>query len=186
MRADRDIRHAVPSDADALARIYNQGIEERRATFETQWRTPAEMAARLEDARHPCLVALDAQGKVIGWAALSAYRARECYAGIAEFSIYFDREARGQGRGVALLSALVDAARERGFWKLVSRVFPANAASRALCRRCGFREVGVYEKHGRLDGRWLDVVIVERLIPENLGPAASAPAPSSVGANDEK
>jgi phosphinothricin acetyltransferase len=67
-----------------------------------------------------------------------------------------------------LLTALIDAARGRGYWKLVSRVFPFNTASRALCRACGFREVGVYEKHSRLNGDWLDVVIVERLMPENL------------------
>ena len=71
--------------------------------------------------------------------------------------------------------SLIEAARDRGHWKLVSRIFPANVASRALCRRCGFREVGVYEKHGRLDGRWLDVVIVERLIHENIVPT-NAPA----------
>jgi phosphinothricin acetyltransferase len=70
--------------------------------------------------------------------------------------------------GRTLLDALVGVAKDRGDWKLVSRIFPFNTASRALCRACGFREVGVYEKHGRLDGRWLDVVIVERLIPENL------------------
>ena len=64
------------------------------------------------------------------------------------------------------------AARDRGYWKLVSRIFPFNDASRALCKSCGFREVGVYEKHGRLDGRWLDVIIVERLIPESLSTGA--------------
>ena len=103
-----------------------------------------------------------------GWAALSIYRSRPCYAGIAEFSIYLDRAARGRGVGRQLLAALIDAARDRGYWKLVSRVFPFNTASRALCRSCGFREVGIYEKHGCLDGVWLDVVVVERLIPENL------------------
>ena len=79
-----------------------------------------------------------------------------------------DRAARGRGVGRQLLAALIDAARDRGYWKLVSRVFPFNTASRALCRSCGFREVGIYEKHGCLDGVWLDVVVVERLIPENL------------------
>ncbi len=105
---------------------------------------------------------------VIGSASLSSYRPRACYAGIAEFSIYLDRRARGRGLGRPLLNALVDTARQRGYWKLVSRIFTFNQASRALCRACGFREVGVYEKHGQLDGAWLDVVIVERLIPENL------------------
>jgi L-amino acid N-acyltransferase YncA len=162
------IRLAVPADAPAIAGIYNQGIAERGATFETTPRTAADIAPRVTDGeRYPTLVAEDA-GQVIGWASLSSYRPRECYAGIAEFSIYLDREARGRGTGRRLLEALVDAAKARGYWKLVSRIFPFNSASRSLCAACGFREVGIYEKHGRLDGRWLDVVIVERVIVENL------------------
>lgn len=162
------VRPAERHDTEAIARIYAQGIAERGATFETAPRSPEEIAARLQDAdRFPVLVA-DAGGAVVGWAGLGSYRPRACYAGIAEFSIYLDREARGRGIGRRLLDALIDAARMRGYWKLVSRIFPSNHASRALCRACGFREVGVYEKHGRLDGRWMDVVIVERLIPENL------------------
>jgi L-amino acid N-acyltransferase YncA len=74
----------------------------------------------------------------------------------------------GRGIGRQLLEALADEARGRGYWKLVARIFPFNEASRRLCRASGFREVGVYEKHGRLDGRWTDVIIVERLIQENL------------------
>ena len=162
------IRDATPADAVSIAIIYNQGIEDRLATFETVPRTEADIAARLNDsARYPILVAQQG-ATILGWAGLSSYSGRECYAGIAEFSIYLERTARGQGLGRQLLSALVDAARQRGFWKLVSRVFPENAASRAICRACGFREVGVYEAHGRLDGRWLDAVIVERVIRENL------------------
>jgi phosphinothricin acetyltransferase len=162
------IRPAAASDADVIAAIYNQGIDDRGATFETAPRTAGDIAARLaESDRFPLLVADDG-GSVLGWAGISAYRPRACYAGIGEFSIYLDRAARGRGIGRALLASLVDAARDRGYWKLVSRVFPFNAASRAVCRSCGFREVGIYEKHGRLDGQWVDVVIVERLIPENL------------------
>jgi L-amino acid N-acyltransferase YncA len=161
------IRYAEAADAPRVAQIYNQGIEERCATFETQPRGDADMAARIADPRYPLLV-IETAGDVQGWAGLSGYRERACYAGITEFSIYLAREARGKGLGRPLLNALIDAARERGAWKLVSRIFPFNTASRALCRQCGFREVGVYEKHGQLDGRWLDVVIVERLIPENL------------------
>lgn len=162
------IRPATEGDAAAIASIYNQGIEDRGATFETAPRTAADILARLEEGRRfPVLVAEDAR-TVIGWAGLSAYRPRACYAGIAEFSIYLERAARGRGVGRQLLASLIDAARDHGYWKLVSRVFPSNAGSRALCRSCGFREVGTYEKHGRLDGQWLDVIIVERLIPENL------------------
>ena len=163
-----EISFATTADAAAIAGIYNQGIEDRGATFETQPRTADEMAARIADGeRFPLLVARD-HGVPVGWAGLSSYRPRACYDGIAEFSIYIDRASRGQGVGRQLLTSLVDAARDRGYWKLVSRIFPSNAGSRALCRACGFREVGTYEKHGRLDGQWLDVVIVERLIPENF------------------
>jgi phosphinothricin acetyltransferase len=163
------VRRAGPDDAAAIARIHNQGIADRVATFETTPRSEADVLERLAGAdRLPLLVAEDAEGRVVGWAGVSPYRARDCYAGIGEFSIYLEPEARGRGVGRRLLESLIDAARERGYWKLVSRVFPFNTASRALCRACGFREVGVYEKHGRLDGRWLDVIIVERLIAENL------------------
>jgi len=162
------IRPASVDDAAAIASIYNQGIEDRGATFETELRAPADIVARLNHTgRFPLLVA-EGEERIVGWAGLSSYRPRDCYAGIAEFSIYLDRGARRSGVGRQLLTALIDAARERGYWKLVSRIFPFNAGSRALCRSCGFREVGTYEKHGRLDGRWLDVIIVERLIPENL------------------
>jgi phosphinothricin acetyltransferase len=169
------IRPAIHADAAAITRIYNQGIAERGATFETEPRRVEDVARRIDEAaRYPLLVAID-RDAVIGWAGVGSYRARPCYAGIGEFSIYLDRDARGRGIGRQLLDALVEAAAARGYWKLVSRVFPFNAASRSLCRRCGFREVGVYEKHGRLDGRWLDVVIVEKLIPQNLtGDAAGA------------
>lgn len=162
------IRPARQEDAEAIAEIYNQGIADRRATFETEPRQAADIIAKLRDQdRFPTLVA-DADGRVQGWAGLGRYRPRACYDGIAEFSIYLDLGARGRGVGRQLLEALIAAAAERGHWKLVSRIFPDNAASRALCRAAGFREVGVYEKHGCLDGKWLDVIIVERLIPQNL------------------
>jgi L-amino acid N-acyltransferase YncA len=163
------IRPASISDAPVIAAIHNEGIAERSATFETTPRRAADIRERLgETDRFPLLVAVDADGDVLGWAGLGGYRARECNAGIGEFSVYLAHGARGRGIGRQLLEALIAAARERGYWKLLSRIFTFNAASRALCRATGFREVGIYEKHGRLDGRWLDVVVVERLIDENL------------------
>lgn len=163
------VRRARREDAAAIAEIYTQGILERIATFESEPRTPEMMLAWLaeRDERHPVLVA-EWDGRVLGWASISSYRPRACYAGVGEFSIYLHRDARGQGIGKVLLGALIDEARRLGYWKLLSRVFPFNTASRRLCAALGFREVGVYEKHAKLDGRWLDVVIVERLIPENL------------------
>src|SRR5215468_7263486 len=106
--------------------------------------------------------------KIGGWAGAGPYRMRECYRGIGEFSIYVRRDWRGRGVGGLLLARLISEAERLGLWKLLSRIFLFNGASRRLCRKHGFREVGVYAKHARLDGRWLDVVIVERLIRNNL------------------
>lgn len=163
------IRRASPDDAAAVAEIYNQGIRRRIATFQTEERTPEERRRWIEahGGRHPVLVA-EVDGRVVGWASLSAYRARACYDGIGEHSVYVHEAYQGCGVGRRLLAALIREAAELGYWKLVSRIFTFNEPSRAAHRACGFREVGVYEKHARLDGRWLDVVIVERLIEQNL------------------
>ena len=119
------IRHAGPSDAPTIADIYNEGIVDRSATFETQPRTADDILGRLADSeRFPMLVAVE-EGVGRGWAALSVYRSRPCYAGIAEFSIYLDRAARGRGVGRQLLDALIDAARHRGYWKLCPASFPS-------------------------------------------------------------
>lgn len=159
-------RAASPQDANALARIYNQGIEDRGATFEVRPRSAEEIAAWF-DGIHPIVVVEEEGGEILAFAATFPYRPRECYSGIAETSVYVAREARRRGAGRIALAALIDAAERAGFWKLLSRVFPENQASRRLVRSLGFREVGVYEKHARLDGQWRDVVIVERLLPVN-------------------
>jgi phosphinothricin acetyltransferase len=155
-------RAATPDDAAAIAVIYTQGIEDRTATFETRPRAAVDVLPWL-GGRHPVVVVEDA-GRVVAFAAASTYRPRECYAGVAECSVYVARADRGRGAGRVALAELMTACAAAGFWKLVSRVFPENAASRALLRRLGFREVGVYEKHAQLEGVWRDVVIVERLL----------------------
>jgi L-amino acid N-acyltransferase YncA len=160
------VRPARLEDAEAIARIYNEGISDRVATFETRLRTADEVRPWLAG-MHPVVV-VELEGAVIAFAATSAYRLRECYAGIAEASLYVTRSARGHGAGRKALTALIEAAAQAGYWKLVSRVFVENDASRTLCRKLGFREVGIYQKHARLDGEWRDVVIVERLISPNL------------------
>ncbi|HEY3218664.1 MAG TPA: arsinothricin resistance N-acetyltransferase ArsN1 family A [Candidatus Limnocylindria bacterium] len=159
------VRAAGAADATDIARIYNEGIAERSATFETKQRTAEDMAKVLAEraARYP-LIVVERDGRVIAWAGASEYRPRECYAGIAEFSVYVDRQARGTGAGTAAMRGLIEACAAKGFWKLVSRVFPENTASRRLLASLGFREVGVYERHGKLDGEWKDVVIVEKRI----------------------
>lgn len=162
-----EIRPAVPSDAPGIAAIYSQGIRDRIATFETRERAADEMVSRIQDARYPFLVA-EMADEIAGWVAASEYRPRDCYAGVAEFSVYVAREHRGAGIGRALMEGFLPACADSGFWKLLSRVFPENRGSRALLAACGFREVGIYEKHAQLDGVWRDVVIVERLLPQNL------------------
>lgn len=159
-------RPATPADADAITRIYNEGIRDRTGTFETRERTAAEVRQWF-DGRHPIVVVESDGGDVVAFASTSAYRPRECYAGIADFSVYVSRAKRGRGAGRLAMAALIDRARDAGLWKLVSRVFVENTASRRLLESVGFREVGIYQKHARLDGRWRDAVVVERLIPEN-------------------
>lgn len=158
-------RLATVADAARIAAIYNDGMADRVATFETRLRSPAEVA-RWFDGVHPIVVA-ERDGVVAGFADTAAYRPRDCYAGVAEFNVYVAREWRRRGVGREVMVSLIDAAEAAGFWKLLSRVFVENAPSLGLLRSVGFREVGVYRRHARLDGVWRDVVIVERL----LGPA---------------
>src|SRR5690348_12425246 len=157
------IRAAEPPDAVAIAAIYNQGIEERNATFETRLRTAADFA----DAEPPFLVAMG-DGEVKGWARLAPFNPPDCYAGVGVASSYVDRQARGQGPRRAAFDAPTTAAERAGGGKLIGGVSPENEASVALCRAAGCREVGVFRRHSRLDGEWRDVLYVEKLI----GPAA--------------
>jgi phosphinothricin acetyltransferase len=156
------VRDAAAGDLAAVAAIYNQGIAERVATFETSPRTEDDLAAWLTS-RLPFLVATDGD-EVLGWTRVSAYSDRCVYDGVGEHAVYVAGAARGRGVGRALLSALADASAARGLYKLTSRIFTDNTASRAAHRAAGFREVGVQERHGRLDGQWKDCVLVERLI----------------------
>jgi L-amino acid N-acyltransferase YncA len=160
---DLRIRPAAQADLAAIAHIYNQGIRGRQATFETRERTADDVAGWLGDPRHPVLVA-ESAGRVVGWVAASTYRPRDCYAGIAEFSVYVDESARGRRIGDRLMEVFLPACQAAGCWKVLSRIFPENSASRALCARHGFREVGTYRRHAQLDGAWRDLVIVERLL----------------------
>jgi phosphinothricin acetyltransferase len=164
-------RLATPADAEAIAAIYNEGIADRIATFETEPRTPQQLGQQLIDKgdRFPTVV-VERGGIVVAWASAGPYRARPAYAGVAEHSVYVARAARGTGAGRVALEALCRVYRERGFWKIVSRIFPENTASLVLHERCGFRVVGTYRRHGKLDGQWRDCVIVERLLDD--APAA--------------
>jgi phosphinothricin acetyltransferase len=159
------VRLATVEDASAIARIHNEGIADRVATFETEPRAAVQVAAALAEKgdRYPTIVVVR-DGEVVAWASAGPYRNRAAYAGVAEHSVYVARSARGTGIGRVVLDGLCHAYAERGFWKIVSRIFPENVASLALHERCGFRVVGVYRRHGRLDDEWRDCVIVERLL----------------------
>jgi L-amino acid N-acyltransferase YncA len=159
------VRPGQPADAAAIAAIYNEGIADRMATFETEPRRPEDVLGWLGESAPPLVVA-ESGGEVIGWARAGEYSDRCVYAGIGEYAVYVARAARGNGVGRKLLEALTEAAERRGYHKLVSRIFPENEASLALARACGFREVGVHRNHGKLDGAWKDTVVVERLLGE--------------------
>ncbi len=162
------VRSARKEDAAAIARIHNQGIEERSATFETEPRRLEQVAARIADPRQPVVVA-ERDGVVVGWAGVSRENNRCTQVGVGEYTIYVDRDARGTGVGVPLLEGVLAAAEEAGYWKVMGRIFSTNESSVALARRCGFYEVGMHRRHGRIDDEWMDVLVVERL----LGDAAS-------------
>jgi L-amino acid N-acyltransferase YncA len=156
------IRAATARDLSSIASIYNEGIRGRNATFETTDRSIEDVTPWLDDAESPLVVAED--GVVQAWARAATYRARAAYLGVRDVSVYVTAPARGRGAGSALIASLIDACERLDYFKLVARLFPENTASRALFRRNGFREVGLYERHGQLDGAWRDVLIVERLI----------------------
>ncbi len=148
-----------PEDWDAVRAIYMEGIATGNSTFEQSapdW--PAWDQGHLPS----CRLVARVDGEVLGWTALSPVSGRRVYAGVAEFSIYVAERARGRGIGAALLQALIDASEQEGIWTLQSGIFPENTASLELCRRCGFRVVGTRERIGSMDGRWRDVVLLER------------------------
>ena len=134
------IRNATLDDSAAIAEIYNQGIEDRVATFETALRSAEDQRAWLQaNAGHYPAVVAQIDSEIIGWAGAGPYRDRECYRGIGEFSMYVRRDCRGRGVGDLLVAALISEAERLGLWKLLSRIFTFNEASRGLCRKHGFR-----------------------------------------------
>jgi phosphinothricin acetyltransferase len=159
------VRRAGEADSAAIATIYNQGIEDRVATLETELRTPEErrewLSARGE--RHPVFVA-ERDGRVVAWASLNRFNPRPAYDHVADLSIYVDRAERGRGVGRALLPRLIEEARRIGFHKMVLAAFPTNGPGMKLYEAMGFARVGIYKEQGMLDGRWVDVIVMERLL----------------------
>lgn len=189
------VRPAAPADAEAICRIYNQGIEDRIATLETELRTPDERRQWLagRSPRHPVIVAeaqidglsadpeparaslrppsvsaglmAPATTTPIAWASLNVFNAREAYRHVADISVYVERAWRGKGAGRVLLEKLDELGRQHDFHKLVLSAFPFNSGGMALYERLGYRTVGVYREQGRLDDKWVDTIIMEKLLP---------------------
>jgi len=192
------VRLAAAPDAEAICRIYNQGIEDRVATLEMELRTPDERRQWLagRTPRHPVIVAELAEvivaGTVrpaltegglrqarpgsasadnpsssigpVGWASLNVFNAREAYRFVADISVYVERGWRGRGVGRVLLEKLTELGRAHGFHKLVLSAFPGNAGGMALYTKSGFRTVGVYHEQGQLNGKWVDTIVMEKLL----------------------
>ncbi|MGY8715602.1 MAG: N-acetyltransferase family protein [Candidatus Poseidoniales archaeon] len=144
-----------------MTKIYNKMIDEKIASLNTEHVSVEE--SRVWSKKGIILVAL-VEDNVIGFIRSFPYSDRNCYAGISQFSVYVDKEYRRSGIGNLLLSDFLTKMDNTQCWKILSRVFPENMASRNLLSKHGFREVGVYEKHGKVDGKWVDAVIVERLL----------------------
>ena len=159
------VRFASLDDAPAICAIYNQGIEDRLATLETEVRDPDErrLWLRSRGPRHPVVVA-ESGGQIMAWASLNSFNPRQCYDHVADISVYAERSWRGKGVGRMLLARLLELGRSVGFHKLVLACFPTNKPGVALYERMGFVSVGVYREQGLLDGQWVDVLIMERLL----------------------
>jgi L-amino acid N-acyltransferase YncA len=159
------IRAATAADVEAICAIHNQGIADRVATLDMPLRTPADTRAWLTERgpRHPVIVA-ELDGTVVGWASLNRFNPRPVYDSVADFSVYIDRRWREKRIGRQLLDRLVDLARAHGYHKMVLAALALNGAGIALYTRTGFTHVGIYREQGQLDGQWVDVVIMEKLL----------------------
>lgn len=164
------IRPMRPEDWADVERIYAQGIADGEATFEAA--TPSWESFDAGKLTHSRLVAVDDDGRIVGWAAASAVSSRPVYSGVVEHSVYVDRDARGGGHGRELLDAFIEAAEEAGIWTIQSSVFPENAASLRVHENAGFRVVGRRERIARSlvgphAGQWRDTILIERRSPRN-------------------
>lgn len=168
------VRGATDADLGAIRRIYNEGIEDRIATLDEDPKTAGDIAEWWDahQGRYAVLVAEDARVGVAGWASLNPYSHRCAYAGVADLSIYVARDARGTGVGSLLLRALEEAAAANAFHKIVLFTFAFNAGGQGLYRKFGYREVGTFREMGLLDGRFVDVTAMEKILAP-VAPAAS-------------
>ncbi|WP_378953898.1 arsinothricin resistance N-acetyltransferase ArsN1 family A [Pelosinus sp. sgz500959] len=161
-------RIALIGDIEQITEIYNQGIQDRIATLESNLKSVAEMENwfNIRSERHKVIVIENEDGYIKGWASLNVFNPRECYQGVADLSIYIRREERGKGLGKELLVELMEIAKEVGFHKLVLSTFASNYAGQNLYSSVGFIKVGTYLKQGMLDGKWIDMTIMEKFLRE--------------------
>jgi L-amino acid N-acyltransferase YncA len=165
MLSEAVIREARKKDLEAILEIYNQGIQDRIATLETEAKDLSYMSNWLEQRQgRYSVLAAEKGGQVIGWASLNPYSSRCAYNGVADLSVYIEREFRGMGAGEKLLAALELKARENKFHKLVLFTFPFNGLGQSLYMKMGFREVGIFQNQGLLDGEFVDVMAMEKLM----------------------
>jgi len=162
-------RSAIADDLPAIRRIHNEGIADR-ATLDTEPKTDADMATwwSAHDGRYTVLVAEDRDGSIIGWASLNPYSHRCAYNGVADLSVYVARNARGTGVGSTLLGELEKRAKKNAFHKIVLFTFTSNTGGQGLYRKLGYREVGVFHEQGTLNGQFMDVMAMEKILKPSV------------------
>ncbi|MET1177319.1 arsinothricin resistance N-acetyltransferase ArsN1 family A [Peribacillus simplex] len=159
------IREAVEEDIDSIKEIYNQGIEDRVATLETEMKDRIYMEEWFAKhiGRYKVIVA-EQEGEIVGWSSLNQHNNRSAYKGVADLSVYISRDHRGKGIGGLLLQSIEKLAKENDFNKIVLFTFPFNQMGQGLYKKRGYREVGVFKNQGMLDGEFVDVMAMEKLL----------------------
>ncbi|MEK3992896.1 MULTISPECIES: arsinothricin resistance N-acetyltransferase ArsN1 family A [Robertmurraya] len=159
------IREANIKDLEPIMNIYNQGIEDRIATLESETKDLSYMKNWFDQhkGRYKIIVA-EQEGHVLGWSSINQYSGRCAYAGVGDLSIYIARDYRGKGVGSLLLKEIEKVAIENGFYRIVLFTFPYNKIGQALYNKNGFREVGTFKNQGILDGKFVDVMAMEKMI----------------------
>ncbi|WP_235427110.1 arsinothricin resistance N-acetyltransferase ArsN1 family A [Cohnella kolymensis] len=161
-----NVRRATEADIKAIQEIYNQGIEDRIATLEQDRKTEEYMSNWFNSRQERyAVIAAEEGGEIKGWASINPYSARRAYDGVGDVSVYIHRDFRGRGIGHKLLRYLEDTAKQYNFYKLVLFTFPFNSLGQGLYRKAGYREVGTFVNQGILDGNYVDVMIMEKLLP---------------------
>ncbi|HXH09638.1 MAG TPA: arsinothricin resistance N-acetyltransferase ArsN1 family A [Alphaproteobacteria bacterium] len=161
------LREATAADVPRIRDIHNQGIEDRVATLDVEPHTLHEQQEWFQrhGPRHPVVVA-EVGGEIVGWASLNPFSPRAAYRFVADLSVYIERQWRGKGIGSVLLQDLVRRAKTLGYHKIVLSAFPFNQAGMRLYEKFGFRTVGIYHEQGLVDGRWVDTIIMEKMLDE--------------------